>query len=124
MPPLLYRQKFVDIVCSMTGKSYRIFVAWPENVVPTDLWQTKMVYLLDANAYFRMAVETVMHSRLYGIIIGVGYPEPGPLSPRRNEDLTPPSSSYTPPIPLPETLHGGYSAFPGVHTDTSCICRR
>ncbi|PBK74867.1 hypothetical protein ARMSODRAFT_950922 [Armillaria solidipes] len=116
MPPLLYRQQIVDIVCSTTGKPYRIFVAWPENLAAHDAAQVKTVYLLDANAYFQTAVETVTRCRLYGIIVGVGYPEPGPFSPHRNEDLTPPSPSYTPPIshdgtPLPETLYGGASRF-------------
>ncbi|KAK0487459.1 Alpha/Beta hydrolase protein [Armillaria novae-zelandiae] len=116
MPPLLYRQQILDIVCNTSGKPYRIFVAWPENLAADDVAQAKTVYLLDANAYFQTAVETVTRCRLYGIIVGVGYPEPGPFSPRRNEDLTPPSPSYTPPIshdgtPLPETLHGDASRF-------------
>ncbi|SJL07515.1 uncharacterized protein ARMOST_10865 [Armillaria ostoyae] len=116
MPLLLYRQQIVDIARSTTGKSYRIFVAWPESLAANDAAQAKTVYLLDANAYFQTVVETVTRCRLYGIIVGVGYTESGPFSPRRNEDLTPPSSFYTPPIshdgtPLPETLHGGASRF-------------
>lgn len=102
-----------DITFSMSPRN---FLAWPENLAADDVAQARTVYLLDANAYFQTAVETVTRCRLYGIIVGVGYPEPGPFSPRRNEDLTPPSPSYTPPIshdgtPLTETLHGGASRF-------------
>ncbi|KAK0464545.1 Alpha/Beta hydrolase protein [Desarmillaria tabescens] len=98
MPPLLYRQQTMDIVRNTTGKPYRIFVAWPENLVATDASQAKKVYLLDANAYFQTAVETVMRSR---VVTKISHP---------------PSSSYTPPIshdgtPLPETVYGGASHF-------------
>lgn len=61
-------------------------------------------YILDGNTLFFTAVEAVRRSTALptsadAIVVGIGYPptSPYPYNPRRNYDLTPPSSTYTPP---------------------------
>ncbi|TNC12917.1 alpha/beta hydrolase [Methylobacterium terricola] len=84
---------------SRSGRSYRIFLAWPDTAMPEDGWDA--VYLLDGNAWFGTLNDGLrMRARRPevtgvrpAVAVGIGYPIDEAVDVvRRRYDLTPPRS--------------------------------
>lgn len=80
---------------SAAGHRYRIHAAWPTAPAPAPAGGFPVLYVLDANAMFATAVETVRAYARSGrgnqaVVIGIGYPD----DPRRARmrDMTYPSA--------------------------------
>lgn len=81
---------------SRSGRTYRIFLAWPGTAMPEDGWDA--VYLLDGNAWFGTLVDSLrMRARRPevtgvrpAVAVGIGYPTDEVVDvARRAYDLTP-----------------------------------
>lgn len=108
-------------LASADGRAYRIFIAEPSSdgsvAAPETGFAT--LYVLDANAMFATAVDTVRFQRgqIPAIVVGIGYPADATLdTQRRYYDFSPPTppeniwSSGTSPRAKPEET-GGEDAF-------------
>lgn len=77
---------------SAEGREYRVMVSLPEGEVPYTGGH-RVIYLLDANAYFPAfhAAKRAQERMQSTILVGIGYPSDTPLDfERRAFDLTPP----------------------------------
>jgi uncharacterized protein len=87
------------VVSAITGRTYRVDVAWPSGEPPASGWP--IIYMNDANAQFGMMVETVRLLSWRGeggmsqaVVVGVGYDTDQVLDGKaRSFDLTPGSST-------------------------------
>lgn len=95
------------------GRSYRIFVSVPDKPAPRGGYG--VFYVLDGNALFLTAMETVraMERRpdvprdLATVVVGIGYPDGVDIGSARTLDLTPPGSGN----PRISAASGGADAF-------------
>lgn len=95
------------------GRAYRIFVSVPHKPPPPSGYG--VLYVLDGNAMFLTAMETVraMERRpdvprdLATVVVGIGYPDGVEIGPARTLDLTPPGSGD----PRVKAPSGGADAF-------------
>lgn len=95
-PVTIPRSESRTVQSTATGREHRIFIAWPDSPPPAAGFP--VIYLLDANAWFGVVVETarVLAGRPEGtgvgpaIIVGLGYPTEKPFDQtRRALDYTP-----------------------------------
>ena len=71
-----------------SGKYYRLFIAAPKIIVQP----LSVLYLLDGNAHFPLALNSVKTDRTLPLIVGIGYPDSRAYSiVRRTKDYTPPA---------------------------------
>lgn len=83
---------------SQAGRDYRIFVAVPDKPAPAAGYG--VLYVLDGNAMFLTALETVRATERRPdvppgqatIVVGIGYPDGTDIGKERTYDLTPPGS--------------------------------
>lgn len=79
---------------SAHDRAYRIFVAVPHNALKTE--PLPVIYMLDGNATFPMAVKVLEENpKMRAIIVGIGYPtdDPEEIIAARYYDLTPPTAA-------------------------------
>ncbi|MGB3394713.1 MAG: alpha/beta hydrolase-fold protein [Stenotrophomonas sp.] len=111
--PLLVKGAQQFDMQAASGRSYRIFVSVPHKPPPPSGYG--VLYVLDGNAMFLTAMETVraMERRpdvprdLATVVVGIGYPDGVEIGPARTLDLTPPGSG-DPRVKVPS---GGADAF-------------
>lgn len=80
---------------SAEGRDYRIMISLPEGEVPYT-GGYRVIYLLDANAYFPAfhAAKRAQERMQSTMIVGIGYPSDTPLDfERRAFDLSPPQTA-------------------------------
>jgi predicted alpha/beta superfamily hydrolase len=92
-----------------SGRTFRVFVAWPLRTSKPPKGGYPVVYVLDGNSMFATVVEQSRREGLVGelkpaIIVGIGYPTENPALIERERvfDLSPPVDPAT----LPPTLRG------------------
>lgn len=100
-----------------TGRTYRVFVAWPLAGKPPKQGYP-VVYVLDGNSMFATVVEQSRREALVGelkaaIIVGIGYPtdDPEVIERERIFDLSPPASAASLPPMLRAAKTGGADGF-------------
>lgn len=81
-----------DMRSAASGRTYRIFVAYPPGPAPERGWP--VIYVTDANLAFPIAAAAARLNGTAGraaIVVGIGYPtdDPGRALSLRNRDLTP-----------------------------------
>jgi hypothetical protein len=93
-PVMLARAKQFDVTSRINGQTYRVMVSTPYMADPAIAYP--VLYVLDGNAYFGTATETLTRQFFLGtvapaIVVGVGYPtdDQQEMIRRRNVDLTP-----------------------------------
>lgn len=77
------------------GREYLVMVAWPEQPPPENGY--RVLYVLDANAMFLTAVDTLrsylrrtdVGEDIRTVVVGIGYPPGADIPARRTWDLTP-----------------------------------
>lgn len=106
-----------DMKSAATGRTYRVFVAWPLAAKPPKQGYP-VVYVLDGNSMFATVVEQSRREALVGelkpaVIVGVGYPtdDPGVIERERIYDLSPPASAASLPPMLKAAKTGGADGF-------------
>lgn len=78
-----------------TGREYLVMVAWPDQPPPENGY--RVLYVLDANAQFLTAVDTVrsylrrtdVGPEIPTLVVGIGYPPGKNIQAERTLDLTP-----------------------------------
>ena len=100
-----------------TGRTYRVFVAWPLAGRPPKQGYP-VVYVLDGNSIFATVVEQSRREALVGelkaaVIVGIGYPtdDPGVIERERIYDLSPQASAASLPPMLRAAKTGGADGF-------------
>lgn len=90
---LAYTDSYI-FYSEVIGKSYRLFIAKPENIDTKD--PLPVVYILDANSTFLLAVQMIRLLQYTNelppmLIVGVGYDDEDPLNivNRRLQEFTP-----------------------------------
>ncbi|WBS03950.1 alpha/beta hydrolase-fold protein [Pseudoduganella sp. SL102] len=99
-----------DLVSSITGGRYRIFISVPDTPVPAAVHP--VLYALDGNASFpllaQMARTAARRTKATGqaapVVVGIGYPTGDDYHPDRGRD-------YTPPTPGAPATEGGAGRF-------------
>lgn len=98
-----------DMKSVITGRTYRIFVAWPSAASKPSPKGYPVVYVLDGNSMFATVVQQARREALVGelepaVIVGIGYPTDNPVTIERERiyDLSPPAK----PVSLPPMLKG------------------
>lgn len=106
-----------DVKSATTGRTYRVFVAWPLVGKPARQGYP-VVYVLDGNSMFATVVEQSRREALVGelkpaVIVGIGYPtdDPGVIERERIYDLSPPASAASLPPMLKAAKTGGADGF-------------
>lgn len=102
-----------DLQDSASQRTYRVFVAVPAKPAPAAGYS--VLYVLDGNAMFLTALETVralerrpdVPKDLATVVVGIGYPDGTDIGAERTFDLTP-AGSGSPRIQAPS---GGADAF-------------
>lgn len=107
---------------SVSGRSYRLFMAMPAGRAPPEGWP--VIYVLDGNAYFASVADAVRVRSLTGddvkpaVVVGIGYPTDDieTILSRRALDFSPTQPSpadqtRNAAIPYDPAMYGGADAF-------------
>lgn len=107
-----------DMTSASSGRTFRIFVAWPLRTGKPPKDGYPVVYVLDGNSMFATVVEQSRREGLIGelkpaIIVGIGYPtqDPAVIERERMFDLSPPVDPATLPSMFKGVKTGGAAAF-------------
>lgn len=107
-----------DMTSVSTGRTYRIFVAWPQAASRPPRDGYPVVYVLDGNSMFATVVEQSRREAEVGelkpaIVVGIGYStdDPARIERERIFDLGPPVDPATLPPMLRGAKAGGANGF-------------